>query len=104
MVSMALASEPGSFPAAQWAEIAENDAIHVTAANTYHRRPAGLAFQGDKPERLLHARMHEQVSRAVQPGELRVRSLQYGSQVTAPVFFCNAVTSLRCCPSPTTIR
>ncbi len=58
---------PGRFSAAQIPEVAENDAVHVAAANADHRRPARLAFQRDQAEGLLHAGMHEQVRRPVEP-------------------------------------
>ena len=65
---------------------AENDPIHVAAANANHRRAAGLALERGQTERLLHARMNEQIGRAIKRASSS-ESVQYCRQVTMPDAF-----------------
>ena len=69
MLSMASASDSGVVLRRPEAQVAENDAVHVAAANPDDRRAARLAFQRHQAEGFLHAGMHEQIRRAVEPGE-----------------------------------
>ena len=50
--------------------IREDNAVHVTAADSDHRCAAGLALEGDETEGFLHAGVHKEVGSAVNPSEL----------------------------------
>src|SRR5206468_10472621 len=43
----------------------KNNPVHVTAADSHHRRAAGLTFQRDKPKCFLNPRVNEEIGRAI---------------------------------------
>src|SRR5229473_907769 len=43
----------------------KNNPVHVTAADSHHRRAAGLTFQRDQPKCLLNPRVNEEIGRAI---------------------------------------
>src|SRR5438128_3613224 len=43
----------------------KNNPVHVTAADSHHRRAAGLTFQRDQPKSFLDARVDEEIGRAI---------------------------------------
>src|SRR5207247_3087312 len=43
----------------------KNIPVHVTAADSHHRRAAGLTFQRDQPKSFLDARVDEEIGRAI---------------------------------------
>ncbi len=49
----------------------KNDAVHVAAANSHHRRAAGLTFERYKSERFLDAGMNEKIRRAIIAGQIK---------------------------------
>ena len=43
----------------------KNNPVHITAADSHHRRAAGLTFQRDQPKSFLDARVDEEIGRAI---------------------------------------
>ena len=50
--------------------VVTNNPIHVTAANSHHRRAARLTFQRHKSKCFLNARMNEKIGGAIVTGEI----------------------------------